>query len=297
MSQQKYALVTGASSGIGYELSIAFAEKGYKVFACAPESVLFQMKPLEQYGAITFVCDITNVNDIKKASELVKKETGGRLDILYNNAGISFGSPAIDLDENKVDKIFQVNVIGHMNMTKAMADYVIAAKGSIIFTSSVAAKVPLSWVSHYNATKAAIDMYAKTLHMEMKPLGVKVHSVITGAVDTAICDSNRSSSMAGSHFDVDGIYESMTSSASMSRVHRTRDSPREYARGIVNMVTQKSDPGFNLFKGGAARILSFVAWLLPLWLVQRIIAKYFKQLTVFSNLKKKVKAQDKLKKN
>lgn len=65
-------------------------------------------------------------------------------------------------------------------MTKHFAPLVIKSKGSIIFTSSVAARVPLSWISAYSATKAAIDAYAKTLHGEMEPFGVKVHSVITG---------------------------------------------------------------------------------------------------------------------
>ena len=101
------------------------------------------------------------------------KETGGYLDVLYNNAGIAIGQPAIEIPEDKLNWIFQVNVIGHINMTKHFAPLVIKSKGSIIFTSSVAARVPLSWISAYSATKAAIDAYAKTLHGEMEPFGLK----------------------------------------------------------------------------------------------------------------------------
>lgn len=133
MAQQKYALITGASSGIGYQLAIAFSKKGYKVFGCAPESVLFEMKPLtEEYGVVAFGCDITNIDDVKKAAKLVGEQTGGRLDILYNNAGISFGGPAVEMPDDELVKIFNVNTIGHITMTKYMVDYVIAAKGTIV---------------------------------------------------------------------------------------------------------------------------------------------------------------------
>lgn len=290
MPQQKYALITGASSGIGYQLAIAFSKKGYKVFGCAPESVLFEMKPLtEEYGVVAFGCDITNIDDVKKAAKLVGEQTGGRLDILYNNAGISFGGPAVEMPDEELVKIFNVNTIGHITMTKYMIDYVIAAKGTIVFTSSVAARIPLSWAGPYCATKAAIDMYAMVLHGEMKPFGVSVHSVITGGVDTSLLDTidlNRNAS--DSRFDVDGLYDSMWSLRNMSRNKYTTLSPEKYANRIVRKISSIWGIGFNIYEGAFAYSLHLASRYAPFFLVEWGTAFHFNQLKVFRNIRRKL---------
>ena len=146
-----------------------------------PKLVLHLQKPLEdEYGLISIACDITNLEDIKRVKELVVKETGGYLDVLYNNAGIAIGQPAIEIPEDKLNWIFQVNVIGHINMTKHFAPLVIKSKRVHYFHKFSCCKGSFVVDFCYSATKAAIDAYAKTLHGEMEPFGVKVHSVITG---------------------------------------------------------------------------------------------------------------------
>lgn len=294
MSSQKYALITGASSGIGYAISESLCKRGYKVFGCAPKSVLHLMKPLtDNYGVTAFELDITDVDAIKKAVKFIEAETGGRLDILYNNAGISIGGPAVEHDEAKLNQLFQVNVLGHMNMCKHFIDFLIAAKGVIVFTSSVASIVPLSWTSHYNASKAAINMYAKTLAPEVEPFGVKVYSVITGGVDTAICDLNRITTAAGSRYDVDGIYDSVNASANMSRNRKTTEDPAVYAEGIVTKITnRKKYPGFNIYKGSKAYLLYLLSILAPLWMIWRGIGRHFNQLKVFRNIRKLMKDRE-----
>ncbi|EMG50624.1 AYR1 NADPH-dependent 1-acyldihydroxyacetone phosphate reductase [Candida maltosa Xu316] len=287
-NEQKYALITGASSGIGYNLAIELSKKGYKVFGCSPQQVLFAQKPLEEeYGLISIPCDITNVEDIKKVKEEVEKHTGGNLDVLYNNAGISIAGPAIEIPEDDLNKIFQVNVLGHINMTKYFAPFVIKRKGTILFTSSIAARVPLSWVSAYNATKAAIDAYALTLHGELAPFGVRVHSVITGGVDTAICDGNVKSTMADSYYDVEGIYDSIRSSATMSR--DVNISPQQYAKEVVRDITRWRDPGFNLYHGARSYFIHWVSRYLPLWLVELGVQIHFKQRNVLRTIAKLIR--------
>lgn len=69
-----------------------------------PKLVLHLQKPLEdEYGLISIACDITNLEDIKRVKELVVKETGEYLDVLYNNAGIAIGQPAIEIPEDKLN--------------------------------------------------------------------------------------------------------------------------------------------------------------------------------------------------
>lgn len=290
--EQKFALITGASSGIGYCLAIEFSKRGYKVFGCAPLSQIENMKPLtEEYGVVAFPCDITKIEDVKKAAELIKEQTGGRLHVLYNNAGIATGGPAIEIPEHELERIFQVNVFGHIYMTKYMADYVIAAKGKIIFTSSVAARVPLAWISAYCSTKAAIDQYAMVLRAEMKPFGVAVHSVITGGVRTSIGDSEEANANLAtffnkkSHYYVDGVEETMTSLKNMAHDPKTSILPESYAKQVVRKILSKKDVGFNIYRGGASYTLHLFSRYAPLCLVEWAMAFHFKQLKVWKILR------------
>lgn len=293
--EQKYALVSGASSGIGYQLAIALSNKGYKVFGCAPEANMWEMKPLtEEYGVVAFACDITNVEDVKKAAKLVGEQTGGRLDILYNNAGIGIGGPAVEIPDEDVEKVFRVNVFGHIYMTKYMVDYVIAAKGKIVYTASVAARVPLSWMGAYCATKAAIEQYARVLQGEMKPFGVSVHSVITGGVNTGLLDPINVTSYAESRYNVDGFYESMASLAGMSVNPRTSISAKKYAEQVVGKITGRcSFTGFNIYKGSLAYTLHLMSKLFPFWLLQWGMGFHFRLLRVWKLLRKQQKTKKK----
>lgn len=286
--QQKYAVITGASSGIGYSLAKKLAQKGYKVFGLAPASVLGQMQDLvDNHGVIPFACDITLSSDIAKAVELVREHTGGRVDILYNNAGIAIGGPALELDIKLVSKLFNVNVLGHMDVTTQFSKFVIAAKGTIVFTGSVSARVPLSWVSTYSATKAAIEAYAWTLRTELKPFGVRVHTIITGGVDTAIGDSEAGmESLQDSIYYVDGIEASVRATSRMSR--DSKFSPDKYADQVVRTITSRRYAGFNLYRGYMAYTLHLLGRYAPIWLTEFIITSYFKQRTVLKNAQKSV---------
>ena len=293
-SSQKYAVITGASSGIGYALATVFSKRGYKVIGASPQSVLHLQDPLvKEYGVISVPCDITNLDDLKRLKDIVLKETGGYVDILYNNAGIAIGGPAAEMDEAKVNKIFQVNVIGHINVTKQLAPFVINAKGSIIFTSSVAARVPLAWTSIYSATKAAIDAYAQTLHGEMAPFGVKVHSVITGGVNTQIGAleplAETEKRFQHSLYNVDGILESTKATKGMSL--KRGISPDSYANDISKKVLKRLNK-FNLYGGSRGYTLHVMGRYFPLWLVEYLMQKTFKQLKAFRNIRNAVREQN-----
>ncbi|EGW35678.1 uncharacterized protein SPAPADRAFT_130826 [Spathaspora passalidarum NRRL Y-27907] len=288
MSESKYALVTGACQGIGYQLSVELSKAGYRVIGCSPAKVIHLQKPLEdKYDLISIPLDITKVEEIKAAALKVNDITGGKLHVLYNNAGISVIGPAIETSEEDLFNVFNVNVLGHINMTKYFAPQVINAKGTILFTSSIAGRAPLSWVSAYNASKAAIDQYALTLHGEMKPFGVRVHSVITGGVNTAICDPNLSAKLVDSYYNVPGVQDSLKASATMSR--DVNISPEKYAKEIVADIQRKCDPGFNLYHGARSYLMHWASRFLPLWFFEIAVQIHFKQFQVFRTIAKNVK--------
>lgn len=285
----KYALITGASLGIGYQMALALTKRGYKVIGIAPEKFVWEMKPLEdQIGLIPIACDISDLEQVKKAAAKVKEITGNKLHILYNNAGISIGGgPAIDADDAMVKRLFDVNVLGHMYMTKHCGPMVIEAQGTIVFTASVAARVPLSWISAYCATKAAIDQYALVLRGEMQPFGVKVHSVITGGVYTGIGDSNVNTNITSSYYETSEVRESVYQSAYMSRNPRTTITAKQYADYVATKICKTRDVGFNIYLGWGSLLLHNLRWYFPVWLMSWLVQFHFKQTAALRAVAKK----------
>lgn len=289
----KYALISGGTGGIGTQLCIQFAERGYKVFAFAPEKYLQEAKDLsKRYDIVPYALDITNLDQIKKSVEFIRRNTdGGKLDILYNNAGIGYGSPAIEFDDEALVNVFNTNVIGHIYMTKYMSEFVINRKGSIIFTTSVSARVPLTWISIYGGTKAALDQYAWGLKVELQPFGVRVHSVITGGVNTPIAARADSMTIPNtSRYEVDGIEICATAASKMTA---TGTDPAVYARQVVNVIVKKRNI-FTIYRGRGSYFTHLISRFLPVWLVEILISSHFKALTVWANIRKRVRQQDQL---
>lgn len=290
----KYAAITGAGTGIGYQMSLALHERGYKIIGISPDFDLHNMMPLkDEIGLIPIVCDITDVKAIQIAAEKVHRICGGNLALLYNNAGISpTGGPMIYAEDDMVRKLFDVNVLGHMFVTKYFSQMVINAKGTIVFTASVAARVPLSWAGFYCATKSAIDQYAMCLRTEMEPFDVKVYSVITGGVNTAIADHNRRGKLEGP-FACDEVLESMVASSMMSRNPKTSWSAERYANKVADQICKKRTQGFNLYSGSYAYLLHVARWYLPHWLMEFLVMRHFKQRRANAAVRKNWQAQKK----
>lgn len=282
----KFALVTGASSGIGYNLSIELSKKGYTVFGCAPQACVQDMDPLKQYGVIPFALDITKIEEIKKAVEFFKETSGGEtLDILYNNAGISIGGPGFDFLDEEAANFMNVNLMGHIYMTKYFVQFVINAKGTILYTASVAGIIPLCWTSIYCASKAGINAYARGIRAELEPFGVTVISVITGGVYTNIAGHSEETIKSGislSRMNVPGFKESIISANEMVNDGMP---PEIYAKKIVDRL-ENGFKGFNIYEGFKAGTLKFVADWVPLWLQYKVLAIRFKQNVVLENVRK-----------
>lgn len=161
-----------------------------------------------------------------------------------------------------------------------------STKGSIVFTSSAAARVPPAWISFHCATKAAIDSYAQTLYGEMEPFGVKVHSVITGGVNTRIGDGDSidegEKQFENSLYYVDGCHVSGLAAKDMA-THGI--SPELYAKDLLPRVLNKLTR-FNLYGGRWSYALRLMGRFYPLWLLEFLMRLLFKQDRVFRNIKK-----------
>lgn len=190
----KTALVTGCSSGIGRDLALEFAKRGYYVFACSrkAESMSDICKEYPD-KIIAFSMDVSSLDSINKGYEFVSEKLTALdcdgLDVLYNNAGSSCTFPAVDVPDEALVHCMNTNFIGPVRIVHAFSRLVIARHGTIAFTGSAAGYCPFPWGSVYGASKSAIGQYASILSFELQPFNVSVKNFITGGVKTNIADT------------------------------------------------------------------------------------------------------------
>ncbi|KAF4634135.1 hypothetical protein G7Y89_g3980 [Cudoniella acicularis] len=170
MSKKKSVLITGCSDGgIGGALALTFQALGFHVFATARN--MSKMSAVANLPNVTLLTlDVLDATQIAAAVEAVKQQTGPKLDILINNSGENFFFPILDSDLFEAKRIFDINFWAPFNIIKAFAPLLIEAKG-------IAASI-------YAASKRSLEIVSDHLRVELEPFGVKVVSVVTGAVDT-----------------------------------------------------------------------------------------------------------------
>jgi NAD(P)-dependent dehydrogenase (short-subunit alcohol dehydrogenase family) len=120
--------------------------------------------------------------------QAVSAATGGTLDYLVNNAGINYVTPTLDISISKAKEVFSANFWGTVEVVQASAPLLIKAKdgGTVVNTSSILSLLNMPFQGIYCASKAAVSMFDDVLRVEMKPLGVRVVTVITGSVGSNI---------------------------------------------------------------------------------------------------------------
>lgn len=182
----KTVLITGATSGMGKETALLLAEHGYNVYAGVRNASQELLDEAEKRGVKvnTVTLDVQDTASIQKAVEHVMAKEG-KIDVLVNNAG--FGLLAT-LEEGTDEEIFQqfdVNVFGLIKMTRAVLPHMRQAQsGVIINISSFLGKMGLPLLSHYNASKYAVEGITDSLRFELAPFGIRVHSVLAGLFGT-----------------------------------------------------------------------------------------------------------------
>ena len=177
-------LITGCSpGGIGHALALSLRKRNYRVFATARRAEA--LSSLSEQGIEAISLEVTNNESIQECVKHVESLTKGKgLDMLINNAGINYTVPAIDVDIADAKSVFDTNVWAVMRLCQVFAPQLIQAKGTIVMVGSVAAVMPYTFGSVYNASKAALHAYANTLRVELAPFDVKVITVVTGGVKT-----------------------------------------------------------------------------------------------------------------
>lgn len=179
------ALVTGASSGIGYELARQFAEHGYDLLVNAEDDRLdHAAQRLRETGAEVRAVR-ADLRDPAGVDHLVAATTGLTVDVAALNAGVGQGGAFADTDLADDLSVIDLNVTSTVRLAKPLLrDMVARGEGSLVFTSSIAATMPGPFQSVYNASKSFVQSFAQALQDEVKDTGVSVTAFMPGPTDT-----------------------------------------------------------------------------------------------------------------
>jgi glucose 1-dehydrogenase len=188
--KDKTAIVTGASSGIGRSIALAFAREGAAVtvnYARDAEGAASTVKEIEDGGgrAVAVRADVSKPEDVKALVERAVKELGG-LDIIVNNAGVEHKMPFLETPLEVWEEIIAVNLTGPWLGCQEAARQMVGqgAPGRIINVSSVHEDLPMPTNSPYCAAKGGLRMLTRTIAVELAPHGITVNNVAPGAVAT-----------------------------------------------------------------------------------------------------------------
>lgn len=181
MTNPRTAVVTGASSGIGAATARHLAAEGFHVHCAARRGDRVEALAAE-IGGTAVVCDVTSEESVAALAGTV----GERLDVLVNNAGGAFGgSPVAEADSDEWRRMYEVNVIGLMQVTRALLPALVASgAGAILNVGSTAGRIAYEGGAGYTAAKHGTQVVTETLRLELWDQPVRVMEIAPGMVRT-----------------------------------------------------------------------------------------------------------------
>lgn len=200
--QNKVAIVTGASKGIGASIAKHFAAEGAKVvvnYATSKEGADRVVQQITDNSGIAIAVQ----GDVSKEADIIRlfeetKNAFGRLDLLVNNAGIYIYEPIEEVSVATIQQQLNVNILGALLSIRQAVKQFGDKGGNIINISSAVSQTPLATGSMYAATKAALDVITIALSKEFSGRNIRINSILPGGVET---EGYRSAGIVGSDFE------------------------------------------------------------------------------------------------
>ena len=264
---KKTILITGASTGIGKETALYFAEKGWNVAATmrTPE----KENGFSKFPDIkVFKLDVSKEESIQKAiSDAIA--AFGTIDVLYNNAGYALVGSFEAMNDEQIKRQFDTNVFGVMNVTRAILPIFRMQKGGVIInTTSMGGLLTFPLYSVYHSTKWALEGFMESLQFELRQFNIKVKNIEPGAIKTDFYDRSLDFvTKPGLK-----VYDSYVNAAhpNMLKAGETAPGPLVVAKKVFEAATDNSYK-LRYPVGGNGPMLVFLRWLLPLTMFSSMV--------------------------
>ncbi len=185
---KQFAVVTGASSGIGYELARQFVEHGFDVLVVAEDEGITnaaeRLSRRDGSAVESLQADLATHEGNDKLYERIRSN-GRPLDAIAINAGVGVAGPFAQSDFSAQMNLVNLNVMSPVHLThRVLKDMLSRRSGRILYTSSIAATMPGPFAATYNASKAFLKSFAEAIRNEVKDTGVVITVLMPGATDT-----------------------------------------------------------------------------------------------------------------
>jgi NAD(P)-dependent dehydrogenase (short-subunit alcohol dehydrogenase family) len=262
-------LITGCSSGIGMLAARRFARAGFRVFASMRDprrgAALRQEALREGWWLRTPALDVTRDESVAAAIAALFEETGGRIDVLVNNAGYLCLGAVEETSPEALRAQLETNVIGVLRVTRAVLPAMRARhSGVLVNVSSVLGRVIIPANGPYQASKWALEALTETLRYEVRPFGIRVTCIEPGPFKTRI----RANLVSANERQGDGSpYEWMVDRYLESSARLRRGEPDQVAEVIFRAAT-RARPRLRWSVGATAMVSANLRRLLPDWLYE-----------------------------
>lgn len=253
-------MVTGCSTGIGRAVVRRLGEAGYDVYAgVRTEEDADSLRATA--GAIPAILDVRSEGDIDLVYHTILRDTGGRLDVLVNNAGVGVAGPLETYDLELLRTQLEVNAVGALAVTQAMLPLLRETRGRVVNVSSVAGGLAYPFMGPYSASKHALEALSDALRRELRPWGVRVCVVQPGAVRTPIL-IKAALGCSGSGRLTDSLYGEALQAVGRFFQHVPTIPPRAVAEVVARAATSRR-PKTRYRVGLDAKVALWAARVLP----------------------------------
>ncbi len=262
----KIALITGASSGIGAETALLFAQKGYTVYGASRSGKLPKL-PDDALGLLfPLPMDVTDEESVQQGVVHVL-QTEGCIDVLVHAAGNGVSGPLECCTAEDAQRQMEVNFYGAIRLLNAALPCM-RAKGSghVVLVGSVGGVFAVPFQVLYSSSKAALAILCEGLRMELKPFGVKAALVEPGDVKTGFTDARKPVSGICEDYKEDCV----RAISRMEKDERSGMHPRMVANAIFRAAGKKN-PRAHSVVGGIYRVFVFLKRILPYGLVEKLL--------------------------
>jgi NAD(P)-dependent dehydrogenase (short-subunit alcohol dehydrogenase family) len=245
MQDQKVAIVTGSSSGIGFETSFTLARNGFHTYATMHNIEGEKSKPLtevaknENLQLRVIELDVDNDKSVIDAINTIVEERK-RIDVLVNNAGYALGGALEDSSMDEIKAQFETNFFGAVRATKAVLPVMRRqGAGKIVNITSMGGRIAIPLSSSYHGSKFALEGLSESIQYELEPFGIKVILIEPGAVGSNFW---RNIKIAKSSSDSDSPYSQFGNKIlkAYKEMEQNTISPSVVAKTILDAITSNN---------------------------------------------------------
>lgn len=265
-----FAVVTGASTGIGRDAALRLDARGWTVFAGVrkdSDAEALRSAASERLRAIQL--DVTDPEHIAAAEELVRNEVGDQgLDALVNNAGIGGGGPLELIELDAIRRVFEVNVFGVVRCAQAFVPLLrIGQPGRVVNVSSIGGRWAGPYLAPYHMSKWAVEAMSDSLRMELAPWGIEVSVIEPGTITTEIwkkADHTIQGLIDAMDEETDALYgDAIRDYGKVVLGQQQQGVPPSAVSDVIEHALTASRPKTRYLVGPGARLIHTLRWLLP----------------------------------